>query len=735
MDKLIAKKRIEKLKKIIEFHRYNYHVLDKETISPAALDSLKNELFKLENEFPDLITPDSPTQRVAGQALAKFQKVTHSSPMISLFDAFSEEDILAWQERNINYLASINSSDQLQKIISSGRPLYYCELKLDGLAINLKYEQGLLVQGATRGNGLIGEDVTKNVKTIESIALKLRTVSELELKDLGFRKEDRIRLKELLEQARVEIRGEAIMTKRVLKDLNKEYAANNHALLANPRNAVAGSIRQLNPQITAKRHLQFYAYDLLLSNQKGVLLERGDLISTRYQADKLANLLGFKTLKWNRTALDLKAVFNFHNQIEKKRNSLPFEIDGTVVKFNDLKMWPLLGVVGKGPRYMMAYKFSAEQATTKVLDVVWQVGRTGVLTPTAVLEPVKVAGAVISRSTLHNFDEIKRLGLKIGDTVIIERSGDVIPKVVKVLSTLRSGTEKNIKAPTLCPICNSPVLRLDGEAAYRCRNKHCYAVNLQKIIHFISQGAANFEGLGPKLIEQLIRAALIKDAADLYALQKSDLLSLEHIKIKKADNIIKAIKARQQLNIANFIYGLGIRHVGQETAHLLANNFAKNLTKNQILDISIKELTDYFQNLKEEELATWPDVGPIVAQSISDFWHSENSVELMNKFQNYGLKLTLDYKDQNYNKSNLNISNQALQNIKDHSFVFTGTLNSLTRQEAKDRIRILGGQIKENITKNTNYVVVGLNPGSKYNQAQKFGIKILTEKEFLKLIS
>ncbi|MFA5886374.1 MAG: NAD-dependent DNA ligase LigA [Patescibacteria group bacterium] len=721
MTKLEAKNRLIKLRAEIDLHRYNYHVLDRETISPAVLDSLKNELFKLENEFPDLITPDSPTQRVAGQPLAKFKKAVHSRPMISLFDAFSEADMRAWQERNFNYLKNKEAA-RVVALLKSG-PEYYGELKLDGLAINLRYESGFLVQAATRGDGQIGEEVTNNLKTLPSVPLKLRRPSQAELTALGLTNLAAREILKLIDSGVMEIRGEAIMAKATLASLNKKYSAAGKAPLANTRNGVAGSIRQLDPRISAERKLEFYAYDLLLAEY-----ERGQYLETRAQADKLANLCGFKTLKQNRVCRGLEEICKFYQAVEEKRETLPFEIDGTVVKFNDLRMWPVLGIVGKAPRYMMAYKFSAAQATTIVKSIVWRVGRTGALTPIAILEPVKVGGALIGRSTLHNFDEIKRLDLRLGDTVIIERSGDVIPKVIAVLKNLRSGHESKIAAPRVCPMCGGQVLRDEGEVVYRCSNKRCYAVNLRQIIHFVSKGAADLEGLGPKLIEQFMTGGLIKDAADLYSLKSEDLLSLERFASKKAANVLAMIKARCLLEPAKFIYGLGIRHVGEENANFLANKFRAYVSKNNPPDIlEISDLIKFFQSLSLDELESFTDIGPVVAQSIYDFSREAASLKLLAKFQASGLCLKFKSTDR---ASGLEQDNK----LSGSSFVLTGTLSSLTREEAKDKIRTLGGQVKESVAKDTNYVVFGASPGSKYAKAKKLGVKIIDEKEFRALI-
>jgi len=697
-----AKIRIAKLKKEIDIHRYNYHVLDEETISPAALDSLKLELFRLENDFPELITPDSPTQRVAGEVNAKFKKVVHNRPMISLYDSFSENDMIEWENRNRNFF-NHRLPDE-----------YYCEVKLDGLAVSLHYESGLLVKAATRGDGKVGEDVTANVRTIASIPLRLREPSIKEMVNIGLSENEAKTFLGVLHNGEIELRGESIMSKAVFEKLNKKYQKLGKPLLANTRNAVAGSLRQLDSKITAERELTFYAYDLLIADY-----HRGEIIEQRYSADKLANLLGFKTVKQNRVCQGLKGVFEFYDYIAKKRESLPFGIDGTVVKFNDLKMWELLGTVGKAPRYMMAYKFSAEQATTKVNDVVWQVGRTGVLTPTAILEPVNVAGATISRSTLHNFDEIKRLDLKIGDTVIIERAGDVIPKVVEVLPNLRTGSEKNIYPPKICPRCEGKVERIPGEVAFRCVNKRCFAKSLRQLIHFVSKDAVDMSGLGKKVVEQFLSEGLIKDAADIYNLKKSDLLSLPRFAEKKADNIITAIASHKIIPLNRFIYALGIRHVGQESATFLAAKISAEIKRFEILP---SDLITYFNQVTLAEWQELSDIGPVVAQSLYDFWREEHNLNLLEKLEAAGVKAVL--------------SEQARGGaLEGKTFVLTGTLTSLSRSEAKKKIMALGGHAKESVVRDLDYLVVGSEPGSKLAQAQKLGVKVLNEEQFLKLIS
>ncbi len=701
MTKKETENRIKKLRQEIDYHRYQYHVLDKETLSPAALDSLKMELFRLENEYPDLITPDSPTQRVAGEASTKFVKVTHREPMISLYDAFSREDMEAWQERNRRFFGAPLSDD------------YYVEVKLDGLAVSLTYENGFLIQAATRGDGKVGEDVTANVRTISSVPLKLRLIETQELKSLGFSADEAAQFQKIRTQ-RLEIRGEAIMTTKVFARLNREYAAANKPLLANPRNAVAGSLRQLDPKVTAARALVFYAYDLLLNDQ-----ERGVLIKTREQADKVANLLGFKTPADNQRAHGLAQVFQIYDQIAKKRARLPYLIDGTVVKFNDLRLWNQLGVVGKAPRYMMAFKFPAEQVTTKIIGVTWQVGRTGALTPVAQLEPVNVAGVMVARATLHNFDEIKRLDLRLGDTVVLERAGDVIPKVVQVLSNLRSGEETKIYPPKNCPRCHGPITQVSGEVALRCDNKKCFAKALRQTIHYTSREAVDIVGLGRKLVEQLLSTGLVEDVADLYTLKKPDLLTLPGFKDKKADNLLAATKQRLTVPLARFIFALGIRHIGIESASAIATEAAKKMTESKITPVA---LGGTLAKISEDAWSSIPDIGPIVARSLFDYWRDAETQQLLKKLTDNGVRLTLT-------------TASTAGNLTGQIFVFTGTLDALSRSQAKESVQARGGVVKEQVVKGTDYLVVGADPGSKLAQATTLGVTILDETSFLKLIS
>lgn len=702
MDKETAKKRIIKLREEIEKHRYNYHVLDQETLPEAVLDGLKNELFRLENEYPELVTPDSPTQRVAGKALDKFEKVRHTQPMISLFDAFSWEDIADWQER-------------ARKILGYDPEPYYCELKLDGLALSIRYEAGKLVQAATRGDGQVGEDVTANVRTIESVPLALRVPSVSELVAIGLSQVAAREVFNYVSSGRIQVRGEALMFKAQLDKLNRRYEKEGKPILANVRNGVAGSLRQLDPSITAHRGLEFYAYDLIIAD-----FSRGELVAKRSQADKLARLLGFKTLTYNRQAANLREVEEFRNRWEKKRDSLPFEIDGVVVKMEDLGLWEALGVVGKGPRYMMAYKFSAQQAATKVKDVIWQTGRTGVLTPIAVLEPVRLTGIVISHSTLHNMDEIRRLGLMIGDTVVVERAGDVIPKIAAVLPDLRIGTEKEIPLPVNCPICHSPVVRAKGEVALRCSSRNCYAVAMRQLRHFASKDAADIEGLGVKIIEQLMAEGLVRDAADIYNIKAEDLLELERFAKKKAEKTVQAIQAKKKLLADRLIFALGIRHVGQETAAMLARRLAREHGQDKL---SAWDMYRRFARYSQEDFQSLDDIGPIVAESLYSFFHDQEAADLLRRLSEQGVQAIFQ--------------EPKAGKLSGQTFLFTGELvgSGLSRSQAQAKVKERGGEIANDISAKVTAVVVGENPGSKYEKAKEKGLPILTEKEFLGLIA
>lgn len=702
MNKTEAKIRIAKLREEVNRHNYLYHVLDAPEISDAALDSLKNELQALESQFPTLITPDSPTQRVNGEALSKFVKVQHRQPMLSIYDAFSEQDLRDWQER-LTKLLSPSEREQL---------CYFAEMKMDGLAMSLIYQQGLFIQGATRGDGTTGENVTNNLKTVETIPLRLRVPTLNELQALGLTKAQSLTCQQVVSEGELEVRGEAIISHADFAALNDSYAKAGKATLANPRNAAAGSIRQLDPNITRERHLQFYVYD--------IITDFG--LEYHHQEHQLAALLGFKVLKHNQVCPRLEDLISFHHQQQSRKDQLPFDCDGVVAVVDRLSLWPRLGIIGKGPRYLLAYKFAAAQATTVVRAVNWQVGRTGTLTPRAVLDPVAIGGVTVSHSTLHNYDEIKRLGLKIGDTVIIERAGDVIPKVVEVLTNLRSGKEKAIKPPQVCPVCGSAIDQSSSEVALRCVNKNCYATNLRRLMHWVSKSAANIDGLGPKILEQLIDNSLVKDPADLYSLQKPDLLELEGFATKAAENLITAIAARRDLLLAKFIYALGIRHVGEETAITISQYFSSaRQSQSKAQNQGLEDFINWIKSLTLAKLQEWEDIGPIVAESIYDYFRDPANLKLLDKLKLAKLKLVID-------------EPLASGRLSGSSFVLTGTLNSLSRDEAKSKLRALGADISESVSKNTSYLVAGDKAGSKLAKAEQLGVKILNEQQLLDLL-
>ncbi|MFC1751634.1 NAD-dependent DNA ligase LigA [Patescibacteria group bacterium] len=541
ISKSEAKERIDKLKELINKYSYHYHVEDHPVVSDAVWDGLKNELEELERQFPELITPDSPTQKVNSTPLDKFKKVMHRVPMLSLHDAFDEKEIREWEER-------------IKKFVPDEKLDYFCELKMDGLAASLVYEKGTLIRGATRGDGKIGEDVTQNLKTIASIPLILRIPQTSELVRLGISGKKAEKLISQIKTGIIEIRGEAIMTKKVFERLNTSLGAEGKNLLANPRNAAAGSIRQLDSKITSSRMLDFYAYSLVT-----------DLGHTRHSDEHgLAKFLGFKTISYNERCEEIEDVVRFHEYWKGHVSELPFECDGIVVVVNKVAAQERIGTVGKAPRWMIAYKFPAEEATTILEGIKIQVGRTGVLTPVAMLKPVRVRGVMISRATLHNEDEIRRLDLKIGDSVVVGRAGDVIPDVKKVLKELRTGKERPYRMPVKCPICKSLARKDKGGIILRCENKKCLSRQRKSIYYFASRSAFNIEGLGPKIIDALLDQNLIQDPADLFELKEGDLVPLERFAEKSAENLVKSIDLKRKITLPRFITSLGIvQHMAQ----------------------------------------------------------------------------------------------------------------------------------------------------------------------------
>ena len=677
MTKSDAKERVLHLKKLINKYRYSRLVLNKELISSEAEDTLKKELFDLETLFPELITPDSPTQRVAGKPLAKFKKIEHEKPMISFNDAFSEEDMRDWVKRLSNFLG--------EEITGP----FYAELKFDGLSIELVYENGELSHGSTRGDGLIGEDVTQNLKTIEAIPMRLEsTDSKVEIP------------KHLV------VRGEILMTKKEFDRANKEQVRKREKEFANPRNMAAGSIRQLDSKITASRKLTTNEYDIV----------SGFDVANHSEEHEILHKLGFKTNTETKICKTLEDVFAFHTYWSKNREGLGFEIDGIVVVLNDNELFERAGVIGKAPRAGIAYKFAPREATTVVVDIKIQVGRTGVLTPVAVMKPVSVGGTTITHATLHNADEIGRLGLKIGDTVIISRAGDVIPQITKVLKELRTGKEKEFYMPKLCPVDGSKVIR-DG-VAYRCSNPYCGAILRESLKHFVSRHAFNIQGLGHKIIDRFIDEGLVSDASDFFILKIDDISVLERFGEKSAENLVSEIANRKQIQLSRFIYALGILHIGEETAGLLAEEFLQ--LKSVISEPS--DIIELAKNLSLEKLQEIPDIGPKVAQSIYDWFRNKTNISLVNKLSSLGIRFLPEKAVKKSGK------------LKGVSFVLTGTMTSMSREEAKDKIKALGGDVSESVSRKTGYLVAGDEPGSKLAKAKTLGVKVIDEKEFLSII-
>lgn len=668
-------KHIEKLRAQIDDLRYRYHVLNDPEVTDAMYDGLMDELRKIEREHPELITKDSPSQRVAGVPLDKFEKITHAVTQWSFDDAFNAEDLKTWEERNYNYFEKETGI----------RPVdleYVCELKIDGLHMVLTYEKGELVNAATRGDGKVGENVTQNIRTILTVPLKLK------------------------EKVDLIAEGEVWLDRKMLENINVEREKNGEALFANPRNAAAGTIRQLDSAVVAARKLSLTTYDI----SAGVIPPT--------QSDELERLkeLGFKTdIHW-KVCKNLVEVLNFHEQWQKKKNSQPFWIDGVVIKVNQKKYQEALGFTGKSPRWAIAFKFPAEQGTTKIKDIYVQVGRTGALTPVALMEPVNLAGSTVTHATLHNFDEIDRLGVKIGDTVVVEKAGDIIPKVVRVLEKMRTGEEKNVKRPTKCPVCGGEVgvqiiskvsKAVEGSSvALYCFNKDCYAKELENIIHFVSKKGFDIDHCGEKIVEQLVDEGIIKDAADLFTLTVGDLEPLDRFAEKSAQNLVEAIEKSKHITLSHFINALGIMHVGEETADDLAQNFG-----------TLEKL----HNTSLEELLNINGIGERTAQSIVEYFKNKKSSEFVDKLIQNGVVIK-------------SVQKMSGGKLLGKTFVLTGSLESMSRDEAKQKIKDLGGEMSESVSKKTSYVVVGAEPGSKYDKAKKLGVKILNEKEFLDLI-
>ncbi len=666
--------RVKKLREEIEYHNYRYYVLDSPVISDAEYDALMHELRELEAKYPELITPDSPTQRVGFKPAEGFKEVPHREPMLSLDDAMEESEVIEFDRRIKRFLN-----------LPENMPIEYTvEPKIDGLAIELVYEQGALRVGATRGDGYLGEDVTNNLKTIKTIPLRLRKFSE-DAPEIP---------------PRIDVRGEVYMTKEEFKKINEERIARKEIPFANPRNAAAGSLRQLDPQVTAKRKLDLFCY--------GVGYTEGYTFKTQWEVLQTLPKWGLKVNPMVKLASNIEEAIQYHKEIQRIRDTLPYEIDGIVIKVNDLALWERLGTKARSPRYALAYKFQPTQSTTQLIDVVFQVGRTGAVTPVAILKPVKIGGVVVERATLHNEDFIKNLDIRIGDHVLVQRAGDVIPEIVMPIKEKRTGQEREIHFPTHCPICGSKLVKKSGEAVWRCPNRSCYAQGVRRIMHFASRNAMNIEGLGTKVAQALVDKEMVQTPADLYYLKIEDFMKLPGFAYKKAKNLRDGIEKSKKTTLGRFLFALGIRHVGEAMAQLLAERF-KSLDK--LIQASMADLTAI------------PGVGPEAAKSIVEFFRDEENQRMIEKLLQAGITFEEEEKEEALPK--------VLEGL---TFVFTGALRSFSREEAKEIVTKLGGKATDSVSRNVNYVVVGEEPGSKYQKALSLGIKTLNEEEFLKLL-
>ena len=663
------RERVQRLRREIEYHNYRYYVLNDPVISDPEYDALMRELEELERQYPELITPNSPTQRVGAPPLEEFGTVEHTIPMLSLANAFNEEEVLEFDRRVKRFLGTDQDVE------------YTAEPKMDGVAVEVVYERGELVVGSTRGDGYRGEDITQNIRTIRTIPL--------------FLMEDEEPVPE-----RLAVRGEVYMEIEDFKRLNREREERGEAPFANPRNAAAGSLRQLDPSITARRPLNIFFYGI------------GEVVGREFESqwEVLQTLpkWGLRVNPLVELCPDIQRAVQYYRRILDLKDELPYEMDGVVLKVNSFELQRRLGEVSRSPRWAVAFKFPAEEATTRVLDIVVQVGRTGVLTPVALLEPVQVGGVEVKRATLHNMDEIERKDVRIGDTVLVHRAGEVIPEIIKVIKEKRTGKERKFQMPDRCPVCGSQVVRFPGEVAYRCIGISCPAQLKGRIRHFASRRAMDIDGLGEKLIDQLVEKGLVKDLADIYYLRKEQLVGLERMAEKSAQNLLDAIEKSKDTTLARFLYALGIRHVGEHLAQVLAEHLGS---------------LERFFMVDRDELLQIPEVGPEVAESVVRFFKDEGNRRVIEKMLRAGVRVEEPTE-----------AAEAERPLEGKVFVFTGALEGMTREDAKRLVEQLGGRTASSISRRVDYVVVGKDPGSKYDRARELGLTIIDEEEFKRLV-